>query len=411
VQATSRRAQTGLQQAASSPSGWRIGRTYGALIVVQVAVSVAILPYAFSSAWTSVREALADPGYPAAQFLTARLELEPGSFPATASARLRDRKTELARRLASEPGVSDVTFLAGLPGSEPRRWIELDGRGDVREVGVGLMGTDFGNVLEVPLLSGRSFQEGDVGTPARHVIVNRSFARHVLGADALGRRVRQLEDAGRGPWLEIVGIIEDIPAAPAGAAPTHARLYHPASAGDEALGLLAVRVRGGEPAAFAPRLREMAAAVDPGLLLDDVRPMASLVHQQRLAARLAAALSGCFTLSLLLLSATGLYALMSFTVTQRRREIGIRVALGATTGRLLRSIFARALWQLTAGIVLGGAVAAMVAFETGGESAGGAGWAMVPLVAGVVLLIGVLAVAGPARRGLRIEASEALKEG
>jgi len=410
MQATSRRAQAGLQHAASSASGWRIGRTYGVLMVAQVAVTVAILPYALSTAWTSVRDALADPGYPAGQFLTARIDVEPGLPPAAAAARLRDRRAEIARRLAAEPGVTDVTFLAGLPGGEPARRIEIEGEPVFRQVGVGRIGVDFVPLFEVPVLAGRPFAAGDTGAGGRHVVVNRSFARHVLGGAALGRRIRPATGEP-GPWLEVVGVIEDVPATATGPALAQARLYLPAGEEDAGLGLLAARVRAGEPAKFASRLREVAAAVDPGLLLDDVRPMMALVRDQRRAAQVGAGAAGFFTLSLLLLSATGLYALMSFTVTQRRREIGIRVALGATTGRLLRSIFARALGQLAAGIVLGMAVAGMVAFETGGESTGAAGLLMLPIVAVFVLAVGLLAVAGPTRRGLRIEPSEALKEG
>jgi len=151
-------------------------------------------------------------------------------------------------------------------------------------------------------------------------------------------------------------------------------------------------------------------ALDPQLQLRDVRTMDAVLRDQQIGARVGAWASGLITLSLLLLSATGLYALMSFTVTQRRREIGIRVALGANAHRLLATIFSRALGQLAIGIVLGVAIAALIDTESGGELTGGAGLGMLAPVAVFVLMVGLIAAAGPARRGLSIQPSEALKE-
>ena len=115
------------------------------------------------------------------------------------------------------------------------------------------------------------------------------------------------------------------------------------------------------------------------------------------------------TLSVLLLSAAGIYALMSFTVTQRRREIGIRAALGAEPLRLLASIFARALRQLTIGVAVGIGVAALLDWGTAGEFTGGEGAVLLAGVAAFMIIVGLLAAVGPARRGLRIQPTEALR--
>lgn len=247
---------------------------------------------------------------------------------------------------------------------------------------------------------------------SRHVIVNRTFAQGVIGGNVLGRRVREAgsPEAGPGPWLEIVGVVEDFPATPTRSTLASATLYHPVGRGDTRFALLALRVRDGAATEFASRLREITTALDRRLLLPDIRSMDALLREQQFGSRLGAWASGLITLSLLLLSATGLYALMAFTVTQRRREIGIRVALGADPRRLLGSIFSRALWQLATGIVVGVSIAALLDMETGGESTGGAGLRMLPAVAAFVLVVGLIAAAGPARRGLRIQPIEALKE-
>jgi putative ABC transport system permease protein len=240
------------------------------------------------------------------------------------------------------------------------------------------------------------------------VIVNHTFARRVIGGDsAVGRRIRERQDSnGPGPWLEIVGVISDFPA-PATQATADAMMYSPAGRGEAELILLAIRVRGGPPAAFASRLREIVSSVDPNLQLTSIMPMDELLWRMDTELRLVASVSGLITVSVLLLSATGLYALMAFAVTQRRREIGLRMALGANPFRLMITIMSRSLGQLATGIAIGSALAALLLGE--GEITGDNGMAMLPGVAAIVLLIGLLAAATPARRALRVQPTEALR--
>jgi ABC-type antimicrobial peptide transport system permease subunit len=117
-------------------------------------------------------------------------------------------------------------------------------------------------------------------------------------------------------------------------------------------------------------------------------------------------------LSVIVLSAAGIYALMSFTVARRRREIGIRSALGADRSRLLLGIFSRALGQLGIGALVGlaGAVGVAQLLEGGNEFAQNYRAVLLPLVAAVMIIVGVLAAIGPARQGLRIQPIEALRE-
>ena len=114
--------------------------------------------------------------------------------------------------------------------------------------------------------------------------------------------------------------------------------------------------------------------------------------------------------SVIALSAAGIYSLMSFTVARRRKEIGIRAALGADPRRILAGIFSRVFGQLAIGAVLG--VAGAVALEEilEGEMFQGNGLVILPIVAVLMTAVGVLAAAGPARRGLRIHPTEALRE-
>jgi ABC-type antimicrobial peptide transport system permease subunit len=118
---------------------------------------------------------------------------------------------------------------------------------------------------------------------------------------------------------------------------------------------------------------------------------------------------GLVMLSVLLLSAGGIYAMMSFAVTQRRKEIGIRSALGAQPRRLLAVVFRRAAGQLALGVLAGMSLAFLLDRASDGDLMGVRGAVAVPAIAVVMLVTGLLAAFGPARRGLRIEPSEALR--
>jgi putative ABC transport system permease protein len=171
-----------------------------------------------------------------------------------------------------------------------------------------------------------------------------------------------------------------------------------------------VRTRGIAPASLTGRLREITAAVDPSLWYESIRPFVEVDRHQRTAVRLAALLIAAVATSVVLLSAAGIYALMSCVVTQRRREIGIRTALGATPRRIVGAVLARACAQLGLGLALGLGAAALMDVLTGGMLLYGKGTLLLPLFAATMLSVGALATLGPARRGLRIQPMEALRE-
>ncbi len=174
---------------------------------------------------------------------------------------------------------------------------------------------------------------------------------------------------------------------------------------------LALRV-GPTAASVASRLREITTALDPTLLVDEVRPLDEVYRQSRAGNNIPVYLLAVVTLSVLLLSAAGMYALMSFTVARRRREIGIRSALGAQPRRLLAGVFKRALGQVAAGAVGGVLAALLLGYYLPIEEMGG--WnvpGVVPAAAALMVVVGLLSAVGPARRGLRIEPTEALREG
>jgi putative ABC transport system permease protein len=188
------------------------------------------------------------------------------------------------------------------------------------------------------------------------------------------------------------------------------RIYHPIAPGQVQPVTIELRLRGQDPATFGGRLREIAAAVDPELHLRNILPLDEALRREQWIRRMEAAVLGSVTLSVLMLSAAGIYALMSITVSQRRKEIGIRMALGANRKRIVANIFSRALGQLAAGAALGAALGVALERASGGSLLRGYAAIVLPGVALVMMAVGFLAALGPARRSLRIEPTEALRE-
>jgi hypothetical protein len=266
------------------------------------------------------------------------------------------------------------------------------------------------------LLAGRPFVPADASQGATAIIVNATFADWIGGvANAVGQQVRHTAtevDTEPGPWLEIVGVVADFAdgfTSPSSFDPAAARLFHAMTPGQASPAILVVRVRAGRAAAFASRFREIAAAVDPTLTFDRLESVGDSFRQaQRAFWYTALGIAGTL-LSVLLLSAAGIYAMMSFTVARRRREIGIRSALGADPRRVLTGVFARAVAQLGAGVLAGLVIAGALEL-IGDGTMGGRAAILLPAVSLLILVIGTLAALGPARRGLAVQPTEALRE-
>jgi predicted permease len=414
LQATGRELEASLR-ALGGGTGMQMGRTWTVLIVAQVAIAVAALPVACFPAWQAIRAAAAEPGFEAGEYLSANLVLDheapPGmsaeAFAPVFAARFQDRRAELVRRLEAEPSVAGVTLASALPGVEPTRQVAVDGGTDGSSARSIHVDASFFGAFEIPLLAGRRFVQADFGDAPSAVIVNRSFVTKHGGA--LGGRVRYLQGgkaAGEERWYEIVGVVDDFPNV-MGVEQTSVRVYHPMAPGHAAPVSLAVRVKGATPAASAARIREIATSLDPALQTRDLRTLDDVLRSEQGAWRITALGITTVALSVLLLSAGGIYALLSFAVTQRRREIGIRSALGAHPRQILGAVFARAMRQLGLGVALGVVAAALVLRSVSVPA--GAMAAAVLAVSVLITIVGLLAAMGPARRGLRIAPSEALR--
>jgi hypothetical protein len=344
------------------------------------------------------------------------------------------RKNELIRRLEADPRVSAVAFSAFQPGDEAGARIEIQSNAESQSARYNHVDTNFMRTFDIPVLAGRGFGASDVATPT--VLVNQSFAKQIFAnGDALGRRIRYAQKSRRsasgqsieqegtastGGWYEIVGIVADFPPGVSqGMRDSPRRIYH-AAPPEQLLSAaaLAIRMRGGAPASgaqFAERLREIALAVDPDLYLRNVRGLDEALRSEQWISRAQAAVIAAVAASVLLLSAAGIYALMAFTVSQRRKEIGIRMALGASRNRIIISIFSRAFGQLSVGAALGLAIGIsleLLSRSNGAADGANRGYAAIvlPAVALTMIAVGILAAWGPARRCLDIAPTDALRE-
>jgi predicted permease len=404
-------------------SGTRLGVTWTALIVVQVAVAVAVLPATVFVAARVIRGELVGTGFPAESIVAGAVGFAPDA-PKLDRDRLAAQQRQLLARLEAEPGVTGVTFSAGIPGSAGIRAIRFQEGVRVRKLmehvpDVGItdamfpsvtrVGVDLFDTYGVDRLAGRAFTAADVGTT--NVIVNRSFVEMYLQEpNPLGLLFRYEKPSAwqQAGWHQIVGIVNNFPAFPIDfwkeGSPT---IYHAAGVGDISPVVLSVRFAGAVPETFITRFRHIGAEVDPALQLTDVGVLADRFDDLRAVMRSVAYVTALLTASVLLLSAAGIYALMSFTVAQRTREIGIRMALGAPPRRIVLNVFRRAAWQIIAGVIVGSVLSAG-AFMAIGVGAGRA-MPLLLIVAAIMTSVALLATLGPARRGVRIPAMEALR--
>ena len=404
-------------------SGTRLGVTWTALIVAQVAVAVAVLPVAVFISARVIRGELAGTGFPAESIVAGAVGLGPDA-PEPERDRVAAHQQQLLARLEAEPGVIGVAFSAGFPGSGQTKAIRFQEGVRVRaraehvpDVGITdamypsttRVSVDLFDTYGVQMLTGRALAAADLGTT--NVVVNRSFVdMYLQEPNPLGLLFRyERPNAAQAGWHQIVGVVQDFPAFPIvdfwrEGVPT---IYHPAGVGDLSPAVMSVRFASEAPPAFINRFRHIGAEVDAALQLTEVGILSDRFDEARALMRSVAWATALITASVLLLSAAGIYALMSFTVAQRTREIGIRTALGAPPRRLVLNVCGRAAWQVVAGVVVGSVLAAgaFVAIGVGAVRA----MPLLLAVAAIMVMVAVLATFGPARRGVRIQAGEALR--
>jgi len=410
IKATGLQVQAHLRTVGAGGSTLRFGGVWTTAMIAQVALTVICLPPAMGITQEVRRDRAIRSRFPARQYLAVRVELDRDSTPPADQT-----YRELERRVAQLPGVVATRFADRLPGMGVAvRSAEVEVSSEtaprlVENLWTSAVEPRFFELFDTPIVAGRDFHEGDRVAGAQTALVNEAFARQLPGASAIGRRVRfaSSDPTKPEPWFEIVGVVRDIGMTPtdAGEAPYLFRAASPLTTFPLVIG---VRVAG-DPAALAPRIRAIAADLDAGLRVDEIRALDEHVWRVELPGMIAAGtIAGVVGLGLFL-SAAGIFSLMSVSIARRRREIGVRAALGASRARLIAGIFSRALILVGSGVVAGNAVIVfVVALSEEARIADVAGALLV--TSAVMLTVGLLACVEPARRALRIEPSEALKE-
>jgi predicted permease len=404
--------QDALRSESAAGSALRFGWFWTSVIVVQVALTVALLPLAAGGVFESNRFNQRAEGIGADRYMTANVgfDREDHAIDSAAfAARSRYSFEELERRLAAEPGVEAVAFADRLPVMDQFKYqIDVDTMMGAPAAGLRTstlvhVSSGFFRAFGTSVVAGRDFGPLDFET-GRVLIVNQSFARHVFGErNPVGQRIRILSgevDVGDPKdWYEIVGMVRDfgwqLPLPHEQAA-----MYRPSLPTAFATTLA---VRAIDPNAFAERLRTIAADVDPSIRLTDVQALGKVGGGEAQMNWTLTSVAWLVSFVVMVLSATGIHALMSFTVTRRTREIGIRVALGARPGRIVAGIFSRAFLQISAGLLVGSGLAALWGL-------GSTRQVLLLLAAdGIMLVVGLVACALPVRRALSIDPTEALR--
>ena len=420
LKATGKRLEVNLRSL--SGSALRLGRTWTTLIIAQVALAVAVLPATVSFAWTEARGGFTRTTYDASHYVVAELQTEQDGQKAA----LRpdgSQLAEIARRLEETPEIEQVAYRTSF--AERRGSVEAENVESPKgalgfRVSSSGVSPDYFSLYGLRLAAGRNFIASDVDTASTSVIVSRGFASKVFGAtNPLGRRVRvaALPPAGDTPgkeasrWFEIVGVVDnerDNAFDPALVVP---KLYYAVSPATLLRGetiVIEARILGSF-APIVPIMRQIVAQADPTLRLGRVLQQSAANRQQLTVLRLLGLGLGMVLLSVFLLSAAGIYALVSFTVTRRRKEIGIRSALGGTQRQVMGGVLWPVARQILVGMVIGLGGAAAFDRVSGDDIFGGQAGLLLPAFGIAMSIVALLAAFGPARQGVRIQPTEALR--
>jgi predicted permease len=423
--------EAGLRQTSAGAGGSRMGGIWTGVIVGQIAATVLFTAAAYVAQRQAAGIASTRATYPADKYLRMQLAMDGDgeSFLRRYEAAARQMK----QRVAEDARVAGVTLEGQLP-LLPSGGIELDdvGAGDSvidREVVIitTAVDPDFFGVFQTPVLAGRGLAPRDTGAGANTVVVNRRFVEKILaGRNAVGRRIRyRAEDsqanAQPGPWFEIVGVMRDLvqnPELPMSLDdPAKAVVYHalgPNRAESYPL-YLATHVKSGDPTSVLPALRRMAAEIDPELRLSGVGRLDQVTSYDARAWNGFAAVIVVVSAIALVLSLAGIYAITSFTVSRRTREIAVRVALGAQIPAIVVSVFRRPFFQVAAGVLVGCVMMGSLVALSMRDSAVGVGTAtrQAALLLGYgTLMMGIcgLACIGPLLRVFRVEPTDVLRD-
>jgi predicted permease len=406
-----------IKGAAGQPRGRRRWDLRGALVVAQVTISLVVLVCAGLFIRSLSQAVKTDPGFKAENLVT--MMINPGLLAYDERETTRRLFPELLRRLEAQPGVRAAALVNEMP-----LMVAQLSRGPVVKEGeldpppnrglsanCSLVTPRYFETLRLPLVRGRDFDDRDTPDAPRVVVVNQEFARRLYGGEqnALGKRFR----FGQGtPLMEVIGVAQD---------GLYGSLYedpqpylylpvyqHPRTA----MTLVVSAESAGAVAAVAEAARREIAKLDARLPVYGVMTAEENLSLAYWPARVAAGIATTFGVLALVLAATGLYGVMTYAVSRRTHEIGVRLALGAQVGDVLRLIVGQGMRLVLAGVALGlvGAFAltrVLASLLIGVEATDPVTFVG---VAALLLAVALLACYVPARRAARVDPLAALRQ-
>jgi putative ABC transport system permease protein len=391
----------------------QVGRNI--LVVGQLAAALALL-VAAGDAGRSARALIDGPqGYEPRGVLAFETTLSDARYAEPEQQRRFAR--ELEGRLAELPGVASVAATNSLPGRNgyTTRGVEIEGQpiaegSDPPQVEARSVTPDFFATLRLPLVSGRGLEAADQEDSLAVAVVSRAFAQRFWpGQDPIGKRFRMAASGQQAPWMSVVGVTGDV---------IHQWImrrneptfYRPLAQAPTQYLTFALRTSG-DPDALAPAVKRAVAAVDPDQPAYQLKSLKRSIRQSTIGLQYIAGIMVAFGVLALVLAVGGVYGVMSYRVSRRTLEIGVRVALGATRGDVLRLTLGQALRLSAVGLVLGSGLGWAASRALASVLRGAVTTDPRVLAAGVVLLGTAALVAAwiPSRRALAVDPSRALR--
>ena len=389
-------------------------RLRGALVVAEVAAAMVLLVGAGLLVKGFRALVHANEKFTPQTLLTFQVSLPMSKYPD--QTRMAAFYDQTLAQLNTIPGVESASLATGVPDQDDLSYHPFSGESKTFTVDMGhialleSISPNYFASLHLPLLRGREFMQSDGPSSLRVAIINRSMASHYWpGEDAIGKRIKRGMPDSKNAWLTIVGIVDDAKYNPIFQAADNA-VYVPYTQNADMNESFLLRTKG-DPLTFVPAVRAKIRAVDPDQPIYAPQTLAHLSYEQLLGISFIAAMMGALGLIALVLASSGVYGVMAHSVTQRTHEIGIRLALGAEPGQVLRWIAGRGIRLAGIGLAIGLALAfvlaRLMASLVFGVSASDP--LIFVLVPASLAAVAIAACYIPARRAMRVDPIVALR--
>jgi predicted permease len=348
----------GLREGTRGSQGAERRRIAAALVIGEFALALTVLVGAGLAVNSLLRLQRVDAGVRAEGVLVVRLAIPEARY--DSADKVDAFFEETIRRVTAVPGISSAAVSMGVPPDRLVMTNPFTPEGKVYAQGESaplaeelLVSPDYFATLDIPVRRGRAFTSADRGGAPRVAIINETMAREAFpGLDPIGRWIQTGDPNPDADKLTIVGIVPDVKYAGLDA-PPDATIYVPYKQHLWWRSMYVVMRTSGDPLAQVAAVREAVGAVDPNVPLQDVRTMDRLIGESVAEPRYRALLLSAFGALALVLASAGIYGVMSYTVNQRRKETGVRLALGATSTDVMRLVIRDGMRLALVGVVVG----------------------------------------------------------